>query len=110
MASIANTRATAGSILGAVSTIATTVSSTFDAANQAIGMLNTTVSDASYRQKKRSEYDMAIFEITLKEEKEKELAISRKEIGKWMSEDSVNESLFQKASLDLEAAILRRKA
>lgn len=102
MASIATSRATVGSIFGAVTQAATTVSSTFDAANKAVGMLNTTITDAAERQQIRSKLDMAIFEKTLHQDKAKELAESRVELKKYMSTSTDHAECYQKAFEELE--------
>ena len=107
---MATSRATVGSVFGAISTAATTVSNTLEAANAAIGMLNKAVDDMSYRQSKRSEFDLAIFEISLEEEKTMELATSRLAIGKWMAEDASHKDAYQSAQSDLATAIAKRKS
>ncbi len=61
MANIANTRVTVGALLGTVTTAASTVTNTFDALNKGIGMLNTAVNDAAFRQDKRSKVDRHLY-------------------------------------------------
>lgn len=81
----ANTRMTLASILGTVQTTATTLSSTMDAVNSAVGMLNKTVTDAAHRQTVRSKLDNAIFEKTLHQEKAVELHQSRMVVKNYVS-------------------------
>lgn len=99
---MATTRVTFGSILGAVTTAASTVQTTFDAANKGVGMLTRLVTDASTKQDARSQYDMANFFNSLHEEKVKERAQSRAELIKWMSEGE-NKALYQEADQELSA-------
>lgn len=61
MAATANARVTAAALLGTVTTAAATVTSTLDAAQKAIGMLNTAVNDAAFRQEKRSKVDRHLY-------------------------------------------------
>lgn len=61
MATQANTRVTLAAILGTVTTATSTVTNTFDALNKGIGMLNTTVNDAAFRQEKRSKIDRHLY-------------------------------------------------
>lgn len=61
MANIANTRVTVGALLGTVTTAASTVTNTFDALNKGIGMLNTAVNDAAFRQDNRSKIDRHLY-------------------------------------------------
>lgn len=56
-----NIRATAAALLGTVTTAASTVTSTLDAGQKAIGMLNTAVNDAAFRQDKRSKIDRHLY-------------------------------------------------
>lgn len=61
MSATANTRMTAAALLGTVTTAASTVTNTFDALNKGIGMLNTAVNDAAFRQDKRSKIDRHLY-------------------------------------------------
>lgn len=61
MASSANVRVTGAALLGTVTTAASTVTNTFDALNKGIGMLNTAVNDAAFRQEKRSKVDRHLY-------------------------------------------------
>ncbi|UZV39870.1 hypothetical protein [Xanthomonas virus PB119] len=61
MAHATNVRATAAALLGTVTTITGTITNTFDAANKGIGMLNTAVNDAAFRQDKRSKIDRHLY-------------------------------------------------
>lgn len=61
MAATANARLTAAALLGTVTTAASTVTNTFDALNKGIGMLNTAVNDAAFRQDKRSKIDRHLY-------------------------------------------------
>lgn len=94
---IANSRMTFGSILGAVQTSAVTITSTLDAANNAVGMLNRYVSDAAKRQDVRSKLDNAIFEKTLHQEKAQELAESRLAVLQYTKTSKDHEQHYQSA-------------
>lgn len=74
---VANSRMTFASVLGAVQTSANTITSTLNAVNAAVGMANKFVSDAAERQGVRSTLDNAIFTKTLHQEKAQELTESR---------------------------------
>ncbi|QYW01772.1 hypothetical protein PP761_gp01 [Stenotrophomonas phage Paxi] len=61
MAATANARLTASALLGTVTTAASTVTNTLDAVQKGIGMLNTTINDAAFRQEKRSKVDRHLY-------------------------------------------------
>lgn len=61
MAASANTRVTAAALLGTLTTAASTVTNTFDAVNKGVGMLNTAINDAAFRQDKRSKIDRHLY-------------------------------------------------
>ncbi len=71
---VASTRMTFGTILGAIQTSAKTITSTLDAANAGVGMINKFVSDAAENQQVRSKIDNQIFKSTLLKTKAMELA------------------------------------
>ncbi len=99
---MATSRVTFGSILGSINAAATTVQTSFDAANKGVGMLTRLVTDASEKQNARSKYDMANFYNSLHEEKVKERASNRAELLKWMEEGN-NKALYQEADQELSA-------
>lgn len=101
MASIANSRMTFGAILGAVQTSATTLTSSLDAANSAVGMLNKFVTDAANRQNVRSKLDNAIFEKTLHQEKAQELTESRLQVLNYCKQSAEHEQHYQSAFNEL---------
>lgn len=102
---IANSRMTFGSILGAVQTSAVTITSTLDAANKAVGMLNKVVADASERQATRSILDNAIFKKTLHQEKAQELAESRIAALQYAKQSAEHGTQYQSAYDELAALL-----
>lgn len=97
----ANTRMTIVAILGTVQTTAATLTSTLDAAQSAVGMLNKTVTDAANRQKIRSTLDMAIFEKTLHQEKAQQLAQSRLDMQAFMATSQDHQVQYDAAFAEL---------
>lgn len=106
MSNSANARVTLAAVLGTVQTTAHTITSTLDAANKSVGMLNKLVSDAAQRQDVRSKLDMAIFTATVHQEKAKELTESRIDVDTYIAKSERHASLYQSAYDEL-AAILR---
>lgn len=105
--SIANSRMTFASILGAVQTTANTATNTLQAVNQGVGMLNKFVSDASHRQDVRSTLDNAIFEKTLHQEKAQELAESRLQQLQYAAQSKEHATQYQSAFDEL-ATLLKK--
>lgn len=107
--SVANSRMTIGSILAAVQTTANTVTSTLDAANQGIGMLNRYVATAAAKQKIREEEDLVIFELTYQEEKARELAESRRSIREFRNQSTDHQVMYDAAYEELAKLRAARK-
>ena len=103
--SIANSRMTFASILGAVQTSANTITNTLQAANQGVGMLNKLVSDASHRQEVRSKLDNAIFAKTLHQEKAQELTESRLQVLQYCKQSTEHQTQYQSAFDELSAVM-----
>lgn len=99
---MANLRLTLGAALGAIAATADAVTNTVGAANTAVGMLNRTVSDAASNQQVRSKYDQQIFAKTVKQEKAKELTVSRLEIKQFMAQSADHAELYEAAFDELE--------
>lgn len=94
MASIANTGLTLGSIFGAITTTANTISNTLDAVNNGVGMLNKVVTDASKRQTIDSVIDMDQYlhnALTSKAQSEAENLVK---LDQWMNEDAGRKTHF----------------
>ena len=100
-----SSRKALGAIMGTVTTTANTVTSTIDAANKGVGMLNKMVSDAADRQQTRSVLDNHIYTATLHQEKAKELTESRLEVKKFMSQSDDHADMYQTSFQEL-ASIL----
>lgn len=100
---ISNSRMTIASILGAIQTTANTVSSTLDAANHGVGMLNTMVTSAATRQKKRAIADDYNFEQTLIEDKAKELTESRLQVLAYCAQSTEHNTQYQAAYKELQS-------
>ena len=105
MSNQANARATLAAVLGTIQTTAHTVTSTLDAANKSVGMLNKLVTDAAKRQDVRSKLDMAIFTATVHQEKAQELTESRINVDNYVAKSPRHKELYQSAYNEL-AAIL----
>jgi hypothetical protein len=102
---MANLRLTLGAVFGAVMSSADAVTNTLGTVNEGIGMLNRSVSDAASNQAVRSEYDKKVFKATVRQDKAKELAVSRLEIKKFCGQSDDHEALFAAAfdELDIDA-------
>jgi hypothetical protein len=101
----ANTRMTLGALLGSITTAANTITSTFDAANKGIGMLNRTVSDASDRQNLRSKVDAHTYKTTLIREKAQEETLANLKIAEFINTSPQHE-LFYKDSFNTLTELL----
>lgn len=101
---MANLRMTLGAVFGAVVSSADAVTNTLSAANQGIGMLNRSVSDAAENQVVRSEYDKKLFKATVRQDKAKELATSRLEIKQFMGQSADHAALYEAAFDELDLA------
>lgn len=105
MTTAATSRVTLGAILGTITTTAHTITSTFDAANKSVGMLNKLVSDASDRQNVRSKLDSAIFKATLHQDKAIELTESRRRIDDYIGQSERHRSLYETAFNELATVL-----
>lgn len=101
--SVANSRMTLGSVLAAVQTSANTVSNTLNAANSAIGMVNTFVESAASNQKLRAKADSLNFKHRLIEEKAMETTLARLEINTFVAQSAAHKDLYQSAHDELVA-------
>lgn len=106
MSNQTNSRQALAAIMGTVQTTAHTVTSTFDAANKSIGMLNTMVSNAANRQNIRSSLDNAIFKATLHQEKAQELTESRLKVKEFLSKSQDHHDMYQAAYQELGAVLV----
>lgn len=91
----ANSRMTLGAVLGTVTTAANTLSSTFDAANKGIGMLNTFVSDAADNQRLRSIANKERFTEQLIEDMAMEDTVRALKIDDFVSQSTQHKSHFE---------------
>lgn len=94
---VANSRMTLGSVLAAVQTSANTVSNTLNAANSAIGMVNTFVESAASNQKLRAKADSLNFKHRLIEEKAMETTEARIAIDTYCAQSATHKSHYQSA-------------
>jgi hypothetical protein len=101
---MANLRVTLGAVFGAVTGAADAVTNSLGAANMAVGMLNRSVNDAAQRQVVRSNYDNKVFAATVKQEKAKELTMSRLEIKQFIAQSEDHADLYAAAFDELDAA------
>lgn len=95
--SIATTRMTVGSLLGAVNEAATAVSSTFTAATRGIGMLNTYVTEAAENQRERTIVNRDQFRHRLIEEASMQEAQRRVAVLDFINTSDVNKELYSSA-------------
>lgn len=94
---VANSRMTLGSVLAAVQTSANTISNTLNAANSAIGMVNTFVESAASNQKLRAKADSLNFKHRLIEEKAMETTEARIQIDSYCKQSAAHKQHFQSA-------------
>ncbi|QEG09224.1 hypothetical protein HYP93_gp01 [Stenotrophomonas phage Pokken] len=99
MATTANARLTASALLGTVTTAAATVTSTLDAAQKGIGMLNTAINDAAYRQEKRSKVDRKNYVKNLIRETSEQEAMANVRVEEFLKNNPAAASHY-KASYD----------
>ena len=100
--SVANSRMTIGSIFGAVQTSANTLTNTLNAANSAIGMVNTFVEKAALEQKRRAIVDGDTFLKRLREEKAMETTLARLQINSFCAQSKEHATIYQGAYDELE--------
>ena len=93
---------TLGSVLAAVQTSANTISNTLNAANSAIGMVNTFVESAASNQKLRAKADSLNFEHRLIEEKSMETTLARLAIDDFCNQSAAHQSHYQSAYDELK--------
>lgn len=101
---MANLRLTLGAVFGAVTGAADAVTNTLNAANTGVGMLSRYVSDAAEHQTVRAKYDNKVFAATVKQEKAKELTVSRLEIKQFISQSQDHAELYEAAFNELDDA------
>lgn len=101
---MANLRLTLGAVFGAVTGAADAVTNTLNAANTGVAMLSRSVSDASERQVVRAGFDSKVFKATVKQEKAKELTVSRLEIKQFIAQSADHATLYEAAFNELEVA------
>jgi len=99
---MANLRVTLGAVFGAVVSSADAVTNTLGAVNEGINMLNRSVTDASENQQVRSAYDKAMFKATIRQDKARELTISRMEIKKFKEQSADHDTMFEAAFAELD--------
>lgn len=104
----ANARMTLGAALGTITTAANTLSSTFDAANKGIGMLNTLVSDAAENQKLRSKANRERFVTQLIEDSAMEDTLRARKIDDFC-EDADNKRHFEERYAVYESLLRSNK-
>lgn len=96
MATTATTRMTFGSVLGAVTSVATSVGDTFDTVNKGIGMANSYVSNAALDQKQRAKAHRNDFNYKLAEEVAMQRTERQKTILEFTTQNPENKELFEK--------------
>jgi hypothetical protein len=105
---MATARLTIGSVFGAVSATANTLTTTLTAANQAAGMLNVYVNEAAVKQGKRSEADLESYIDDLLAEKAEESAERTMRANAYCDRSPVHAAAFNEAHARY-AAILRKQ-
>jgi hypothetical protein len=100
---VANSRMTLGSVLAAVQTSANTISNTLNAANSAIGMVNTFVESAASNQKLRAKADSLNFKHRLIEEKAMETTEARIAIDTYCAQSPTHKQHYQSAYDELSS-------
>jgi hypothetical protein len=104
-------KATIGSVLGSVTSVATSVGSLFDTAHGAIGMLNTAVITASEKQAISTDYEMASYEDTCLNVTSIEQARQKREITRFFEEAPENKAMFEETYASVQEQVAaRRKA
>lgn len=106
---LSNTGMTIGSIFGAITTTANTVSNTLDAINNGVGMLNKVVTDASRRQNIDSIIDMDQYlenALVSKAQVETEQLVR---VDAWLAESTERKVHYTK-TYDRLAALFKDKA
>ena len=104
-------KATIGSVLGSVTSVATSVGSLFDTAHGAIGMLNMAVVTASEKQAISTDYEMASFDDTCLNVTSIEQARQKREITRFFEEAPENKAMFDDCYGSVQLAVeARRKA
>lgn len=105
---MASARMSLGSIFGAVSQTAGTITSTLETVNHAVGMANEAISNMAIQQKVRSKLDNETFQTTVLIEKSKELAETTLEGAKFRDQSEAHAQAYDSAFNQL-AAILNKK-
>lgn len=99
---MANLRLTLGAVFGAVQGTADAITNTLGAVNTSVGMLNRSVVDAADKQVVRSTFDAAVFKATVRQDKSKELTISRLEIKSFCKQSADHQDLYEAAFNELD--------
>lgn len=109
MAQRSNLKITASTVMGAVSSAATSVSSLFETANDGISMLHRSVQTAAEKQRISTDYDLATYEINLHKSVAIEQARANAEIKGFLNENPANEALFKASFDDIGALVAARR-
>lgn len=105
---MASARMSLGSIFGAVSQTAGTITSTLETVNHAVGMANEAISNMAIQQKVRSKLDNAAFEATVLIEKSKELAEVTLDGAKFRAQSEAHAQAYDQAFAQY-VAVLNKK-
>lgn len=93
----ATTRMTFGTVLGTVQDAATTVATTFQTANTAVGMLHSYVQDAALKQQIRSVAERDSFGIQVAEELAMAEAVRKDEVRKFCENSATRQNDYNEA-------------
>lgn len=104
---MSTSRMTLGAVLSTVQSTANTLTNTLDAANSAVGMLNTFVNSAAENQRIRAIADKETFIEDLIREKSFEEAQSGLKVEKFIAQSSAHRTHYQGA-YDKFTELLRR--
>ena len=102
---MATARMSIGSVFGAIGQTATTLTSTLETVNHAVGMANEAVSNMAIQQKLRSKADNASFKTTLANEKAQELAESTLSAAKFRHQSDAHAAAYDQAYAQIAAAL-----
>lgn len=110
MARQSSVKATASTLLGAVTSAATSVSSLFETTNDGISMLHRTVRTAAEKQALATDYDMATFEMNLHKTVAIDQARQNAEIKAFLNENPENAALFEGSFSQIAELVAARRA
>ena len=105
----ASGRMALGSIMGAISTTANTVSGTLDAVNQGVGMLNHIITTAAKQQKDRSILDADDFQEYMVRDKAMQNVLSLKAVKEFIDADEFNKLNYEESYQRYSALLGRHK-